>query len=258
MATEASNKAEEVKGAFDNLSNAFSHDARGAYVGDKTKQFVWVNKDGIWLMDGKTLNASFTSKRASLAGDKLIIAADQIVVANGRSGGPDEVKKGTSLYSESICLTAKDTVFLNGQTLQTLIAGNSILLNNRGLQIMPEGKSSYQTTSINDLVKMMKFVPWTTLQDDGACRVRYCVRGGMMYLDCYLAAGYSARTTTAEMPDNLLPAIEGYYPMGTETGDHTAKIWIGAAGGGNKRIYLYNNSTGYATGIISILPKSME
>ena len=258
MATEANNKAAEVKSAVDNLSNAFSHDAGGAYVGDKTKQFVWVNKDGVWLMDGKTLNASFTSKRASLAGDKLIIAADQIVVANSRSGGPDEVKKGTSLYSESIGLTAKDTVFLNGQTLQTLIAGNSILLNNRGLQIMPEGKSSYQTTSINDLAKLLKFTGWTTLQDDGACRVRYCIRGGVMYLDCYLAAGYSARTTTAEMPDNLLPAIEGYYPMGTETGDHTAKIWIGAAGGGNKRIYLYNNSNGYATGIIPILPKSME
>lgn len=258
MATEASNKAEEVKATVDNLSNAFSHDARGAYVGDKTKQFVWVNKDGVWLMDGKTLNASFTSKRASLAGDKLIIDADQIVVANSRSGVPDEVKKGTSLYSESIGLTAKDTVFLNGQTLQTLIAGNSILLNNRGLQIMPKGKSSYQTTSINDLAKLLKFTGWTTLQDDGACRVRYCLRGGMMYLDVYLAAGYSARTTTAEMPDDLLPAIEGYYPMGTETGDHTAKIWIGAAGGSNKHIYLYNNSTGYATGIIPILPKSME
>lgn len=258
MATEASNKAAEVKATVDTLSNAFSHDEGGAYVGDKTKQFVWVNKDGIWLMNGKTLNASFTSKRASLAGDKLIIAADQIVVTNSSSSSPDVVKKGTSLYSESIGLTANDTVFLHGQTLQAQIAGTNILLNNRGLGIMPEGKSSYQTTSINDLVKLLKFTGWTTLQDDGACRVRYCIRGGMLYLDCYLAAGYSARITTAEMPDNLLPAIEGYYPMGTETGDHTAKIWIGAAGSGNKRIYLYNWSSGYATGIIPILPKSME
>ena len=258
MATEASNKAAEVKATVDDMSNAFSHDARGAYVGDKTKKFILVNKDGVWLMDGKTLNASFTSKRASLAGDKLIIAADQIVVANGRSGGPDEVKKGTSLYSESIGLTAKDTVFLNGQTLQTLIAGNSILLNNRGLQIMPEGKSSYQTTSINDLVKMMKFVPWTTLQDDGACRVRYCVRGGMMYLDCYLAAGYSTYTTKAQLPDELLPAIVGYYPLGTQNGNNIAKIWVGAAGGGDGHIYFYNWSDGYATGIIPLLPKSME
>lgn len=258
MATEASNKATEVKNAVDNLSNAFSHDARGAYVGDKTKQFVWVNKDGIWLMDGKTLNASFTSKRASLAGDKLIIDADQIVVTTAASSSPDVVKKGTSLYSESIGLTANDTVFLHGRTLQAQIANTNILLNNRGLGIMLGMSGSYQTTSINDLIKLLKFIPWTTLQDDGVCRVRYCLRGGMMYLDCYLAAGHSTYITTAQMPDNLLPAIEGYYSMGTETGDHTAKIWIGAAGGGNKRIYLYNNSSGYATGIIPILPKSME
>lgn len=99
---------------------------------------------------------------------------------------------------------------------------------------------------------------WTVLQDDGNCRVRYCLRGGMLYLDCYLAAGYSEYITTAQMPDNLMPAIEGYYPMGVEKSDHTARIWIGAAGGSNKHIYLYNWSSGYATGIIPILPKSME
>lgn len=258
MATEASNKAAEVKATVDNLSNAFSHDARGAYVGDKTKQFVWVNKDGVWLMDGKTLNAYFTSKRASLAGDKLIIAADQIVVANGRSGSPDEVKKGTSLYSESIGLTAKDTVFLNGQTLQTLIAGNSILLNNRGLQIMPSGKSSYQTTSISDLVKMMKFVPWTDLVNNSSVRVRYCVRGGVMYLDCFLAGGYPTYTTTAQIPSDLLPSNAGYYPLATQKGNNTAKIWLGAAGGGDGHVYFYNYDSGYCSGIVPLIPKSLE
>lgn len=253
MATEASNKAEEVKATVDNMSNAFSHDARGAYVGDKTKQFVWVNKDGVWLMDGKTLNASFTSKRASIAGDKLIIYADQTVL----SSLPGGEKKGTLLSSDNVGFRAKDTVMLTGNQMLAMIGVNNILINDKGLQISKNFISN-NYTKIDDLIKLLKFVPWTTLQDDGVCRVRYCVRGGVMYLDCYLAAGYSARSTTAEMPDNLLPAIEGYYPMGTETGDHTAKIWIGAAGGGNKRIYLYNNSTGYATGIIPILPKSME
>lgn len=253
MATEANNKATEVKSAVDNLSNAFSHDARGAYVGDKTKKFVWVNKDGVWLMDGKTLNASFTSKRASLAGDKLIIDADQTAL----SGLPGGEKKGTLLSSDNVGFRAKDTVMLTGNQMLAMIGANNILINDKGLQISKNFISN-NYTKIDDLVKLMKFTSWTTLQDDGACRVRYCVRGGVMYLDCYLAAGYSARSTTAEMPDNLLPAIEGYYPMGTETGDHTAKIWIGAAGGGNKRIYLYNNSTGYATGIIPILPKSLE
>lgn len=99
---------------------------------------------------------------------------------------------------------------------------------------------------------------WTTLQDDGICRVRYCIRGGMMYLDCYIAAGYSARTTTAEMPKELLPAIEGYHSLGTQTGNNTAKIWIGSANGNDGHIYFYNWSSGYATGIIPILPKSME
>lgn len=99
---------------------------------------------------------------------------------------------------------------------------------------------------------------WTTLQDDGVCRVRYCIRGGMLYLDCYLAAGYSTRTTTAQMPDNLLPAIEGYYPLGTQTGNNTAKIWVGSANGNDGHIYLYNWSSGYATGIIPLLPKSLE
>ena len=99
---------------------------------------------------------------------------------------------------------------------------------------------------------------WTTLQDDVVCRVRYCIRGGMMYLDCYLAAGYSTYTTTAQMPDDLLPAIDGYYPLGTQKENNTAKIWIGAAGGGDGHIYFYNWSSGYATGIIPALPKSME
>ena len=133
-----------------------------------------------------------------------------------------------------------------------------ISLASSGLVARDRNRNREEIIALEDLAKLIKFTSWTTLQNDGACRVRYCIRGGMLYLDCYLAAGYSARITTAEMPDNLLPAIEGYYPMGTETGDHTAKIWIGAAGGGNKRIYLYNNSSGYATGIIPILPKSME
>lgn len=103
-----------------------------------------------------------------------------------------------------------------------------------------------------------KLKHWTTLQDDGTCRIRYCVRGGMMYLDCYLAAGTAYYVTQKHIPDELLPAINGYYPMGTQKENNTAKIWIGAAGGGDGRIYLYNYSSGYATGIIPILPKSLE
>ena len=263
MATEANNKATEVKATVDNLSNAFSHDARGAYVGDKQNKFVWVNKDGVWLMNGKNNLANFTDKTVSLASNKLIIRSDMDVVAYD-SGARKDVKMGTVLYSDNIGLTTNDTLFAKAQNIHLQIPGStgysSIRFMSDKLKVYPKDgqETGSGEISYKDLVKLLKFTPWTTLQDDGACRVRYCIRGGMMYLDCYLAAGYSTYITTAQMPDNLLPAIEGYYSMGTETGDHTAKIWIGAAGGNNKRIYLYNNSSGYATGIIPILPKSME
>ena len=119
-------------------------------------------------------------------------------------------------------------------------------------------KISKVDITFNDLEKLLKFTPWITLQDDGVCRIRYSIRGGMMYLDVYLAAGYSTYTTQKQLPDNLLPAIVGYYPLGTQNGNNTAKIWVGAAGGGDGHIYVYNYDKGYATGIIPLLPKSME
>ena len=253
MATEASNKAEEVKATVDNLSNAFSHDARGAYVGDKTKQFVWVNKDGVWLMDGKTLNASFTSKRASLAGDKLIIDADQTVL----SGLPGGEKKGTLLSSDNVGFRAKDTVMLTGNQMLAMIGANNILINDKGLQISKNFISN-NYTKIDDLVKLLKFVPWTDLVNNQWVRVRYCVRGGVMYLDCFMAGGYPSYTTTGQLPDELLPKYQGYHPLAVQQGNNTAKIWLGAAGGGDGHVYIYNSDSGYCSGIVPLIPKSLE
>lgn len=253
MATEASNKAEEVKATVDNLSNAFSHDARGAYVGDKTKQFVWVNKDGVWLMDGKTLNASFTSKRASLAGDKLIIDAGQTVL----SGLPGGEKKGTLLSSDNVGLNAKDTVMLAGNQMLAMIGANNILINDKGLQISKNFISN-NYTKIDDLVKLMKYVPWTDLVNNSSVRVRYCVRGGMMYLDCFLTGGYPTYTTTTQIPSDLLPSNAAYYSLGTQNSNNTAKIWLGAAGGGDGHVYFYNYDSGYCSGVVPIIPKSLE
>ena len=253
MATEASNKAAEVKSAVDNLSNAFSHDDRGAYVGDKTKQFVWVNKDGVWLMDGKTLNASFTSKRASLAGDKLIIDADQIVL----SGLPGGEKKGTLLSSDNVGFRAKDTVMLTGNQMLAMIGANNILINDKGLQISKNFISN-NYTKIDDLVKLLKFVPWTDLVNNSSVRVRYCVRGGVMYLDCFLTGGYPTYTTTAQIPSDLLPSKAAYHSLGTQNSNNTAKIWLGAAGGGDGHVYFYNYDSGYCSGVIPIIPKSLE
>lgn len=253
MATEANNKATEVKSVVDGLSNAFSHDDRGAYVGDKTKQFVWVNKDGVWLMDSKTLNASFTSKRASLAGDKLIIDADQTVL----SGLPGGEKKGTLLSSDNVGFRAKDTVMLTGNQMLAMIGANNILINDKGLQISKNFISN-NYTKIDDLVKLLKFVPWTDLVNNSSVRVRYCVRGGVMYLDCFLTGGYPTYTTTAQIPSDLLPSNAAYYSLGTQSSNNTAKIWLGAAGGGDGHVYFYNYDSGYCSGVIPIIPKSLE
>lgn len=253
MATDANNKATEVKATVDNLSNAFSHDDRGAYVGDKAKQFVWVNKDGVWLMNGKTLNASFTSKRVSLAGDKLIIDADQTVL----SGLPGGEKKGILLSSDNVGFRAKDTVMLTGNQMLAMIGANNILINDKGLQISKNFISN-NYTKIDDLIKLLKFVPWTDLVNNSSVRVRYCVRGGVMYLDCFLTGGYPTYTTTAQIPSDLLPSNAAYYSLGTQSSNNTAKIWLGAAGGGDGHVYFYNYDSGYCSGVIPIIPKSLE
>ena len=257
MATEASNKAEEVKATVDDMANAFSHDESGAHVGDKDGVHTTIDSHGMKLLKGSEELAKFEQSAVSLGGGVFNIV-------DGYNYGKNDTKV-TAVFARHLLFNSGGAFFVNAPTIkfdvsdgQNSSATKGIGLGSLGFIAGDRARGREEVIAFEDLAKLIKFTGWTTLQDDGVCRVRYCVRGGMMYLDCYLAAGYSVRTTTAEMPDNLLPAIEGYYSMGTETGDHTAKIWIGAAGGGNKRIYLYNNSSGYATGIIPILPKSME
>lgn len=257
MATEASNKAEEVKATVDDMANAFSHDARGAHVGDKDGVHTTIDSNGMKLLKGSEELAKFEQSAVSLGGGVFNIV-------DGYNYGKDDTKV-TAVFARHLLFNLGGAFYINAPVIKLEVSDGQNGNTSRGIGLASYGFVAHdkahgrgEVISFEDLAKLIKFTSWTTLQDDGACRVRYCVRGGVMYLDCYLAAGYSTRITTAELPKELLPAIEGYYPMGTQTGDHTAKIWIGAAGGSNKHIYLYNNSTGYATGIIPILPKSME
>lgn len=256
IATKAQSDASEAKSTIANLTNTFSHDADGAHVGDKAGVHTTIDRQGMKLLNGTKQLAAFDAGMVTLGGTALNIVADY---SNGRDD-----RRSTALFASDLLLKPTTSFDVEAQYTGLRITNadrmnvTAISANWNSFSVSTNNGDNKADITFNDLVKLLKVTPWVTLQDDGVCRVRYCIRGGMLYLDCYLAAGYSARITTAEMPDNLLPAIEGYYSMGTETGDHTAKIWIGAAGGGNKRIYLYNNSSGYATGIIPILPKSLE
>lgn len=257
MATEAGNKAEEVKATVDDMANAFSHDESGAHVGDKDGVHTTIDSHGMKLLKGSEELAKFEQSVVSLGGGVFNIV-------DGYNYGKDDTKV-TAVFARHLLFNSGGAFFVNAPTIRLDVSdgqnGNTakgIGLGSLGFIARDRTHGREEVIAFEDLAKLIKFTSWTTLQDDGVCRVRYCIRGGMLYLDCYLAAGYSTRTTTAQMPKELLPAIEGYHSLGTQTGNNTAKIWIGSANGNDGHIYFYNWSSGYATGIIPILPKSME
>lgn len=257
MATEANNKAAEVKNAVDDMANAFSHDEGGAHIGDKDGVHTTIDSHGMKLLKGSEELAKFEQSAVSLGGGVFNIV-------DGYNYGKDDTKV-TAVFAKHLLFNSGGAFFVNAPAIRFDVSGgqngntvNGIGLGSLGFIAYDRTHGRDEVIAFEDLAKLIKFTSWTTLQDDGVCRVRYCIRGGMLYLDCYLAAGYSTRTTTAQMPKDLLPAIEGYRPLGTQTGNNTAKIWIGSADGNDGHIYFYNWSSGYATGIIPILPKSME
>ena len=255
-AKEAKATATTAKEAVDDMQNTFSHDSEGAHVGSKTGVHTTIDRQGMKLLNGKTQMASFDAGMVTLGGTALNIVAGY---SNGRDG-----TRSTLLTCADLILRPTAGFGVEAKAMSTRLSSDdrmnttAIGANVSSLSVSVNNNASKVDITFDDLVKLLKFTPWVTLQDDGVCRVRYCLRGGMMYLDVYLAAGYATRTTTAQMPKELLPAIEGYYPLGTQTGNNTAKVWVGSANGNDGHVYLYNWSSGYATGIIPLLPKSME
>lgn len=264
LAEQAAKEAKAAKATADTtqkvveeLNNSFSHDSEGAHVGDKTGMHTTIDAQGMKLKKGNEEVASFHKDGVILASGSLRIHAGFIkdIADNSTALSSDcfdfEAETLEYHYAPRFFFRAKSHNQANNG-----VVGTDYDLGRDKLGIAsPNGVVSIDT---DNLVKLLKFTSWVTLQEDVACRVRYCVRGGMVYLDCYLAAGYSTRTTTTQMPKELLPAIGGYYPLGTQKGNNTAKIWVGSANGEDGHVYLYNWSSGYATGIIPLLPKSME
>lgn len=255
-AKEAKATATTVKEALDDMQNTFSYDSEGAHVGSKTGIHTTIDHQGMKLLNGKTQMASFDAGMVTLGGTALNIVA-------GYSNGRDDTRS-TLLTCADLLLRPTAGFGVEAKSMSARLSSDdrmnttAIGANVDGLSVSTNNNANKVDITFNDLVKLLKFTPWITLQDDGVCRIRYSIRGGMMYLDVYLAAGYSTYTTQKQLPDNLLPAIVGYHPLGTQNGNNTAKIWVGAAGGGDGHIYVYNYDKGYATGIIPLLPKSME
>nr|DAW09645.1 MAG TPA: endopeptidase tail [Caudoviricetes sp.] len=256
MATKAQSDANEVKSAVANLTNTFSHDVDGAHVGDKAGMHTTIDAQGMKLLNNQKELASFSAGIVTLGGTALNIVAGY---SNGRDDSRATVLMTSNLLIKPTNGLETEAVYMaNRLTSSDRMNTTAISANVSSLSVSTNNNAQKVNITFEQLIKLLKFTPWITLMDNGACRVRYCFRGGMAYLDCYLAAGYSTYTTTAQLPDEVLPAINGYYPLGTQTANNTAKIWVGAAGGGDGHVYFYNWSSGYATGIIPILPKSLE
>lgn len=255
MATKAQSAANEAKSTIANLTNTFSHDTDGAHVGDKAGMHTTIDAQGMKLKDGTSEFASFTKNSVKLSSGDLLINSGFI---------SDFGFNSTAISSNVIDLESKKMLFSYAPRhfFRTIESRDGRFVST-DIEITPDKIAIGSPTRSNsiysdNLAKVIEFRPWTDLVNNSSVRVRYCVRGGVMYLDCYLAAGTATYTTTGQIPDILLPTYAGYFPLGTQTGNNTAKIWLGAAGGGDGHVYFYNWSIGYCSGVIPIIPKSLE
>lgn len=247
--------ADNTQKVIEELNNSFSHDSEGAHVGSKTGMHTTINAQGMSLKKNNAEVASFSEHGVKLSSGDLRITSGFI-----RDFGYNSTAFSSSVFdfeAENMVYIDSPKVFL--RTMHKKNGG----FEGTDIDIMPDqiGVSSpHGTGSINtaDLVKLMKYIPWTDLVNNQWVRVRYCVRSGFMYLDCWMVGGYPTYTTPTQIPDNLLPAKAAYYPLATQQGNNTAKMWLGAAGGGDGHVYLYNYDSGYCSGVIPIIPKSLE
>lgn len=255
VATDADNTANEVKSTVENLTNVFTHDADGAHVGNKKAGHVTVKSNRISIFDGESPVASFEGGIISLGNDSLNI------VAGYQDNRGD---RATALMTDNILLKPTGYLMSDSQAIAAKISNSNgmhfteLSLTDSTLILFTDNRAKKESIDYTNLIKMMMFIPWTDLVNNQGVRVRYCVRSGFMYLDCWMAGGYPTYTTPTQIPDNLLPAKAAYYPLATQQGNNTAKMWLGAAGGGDGHVYLYNYDSGYCSGVVPVIPKILE
>lgn len=262
LAEQAAKEAKAAKETADNtqkvieeLNNSFSHDSEGAHVGDKLGMHTTIDALGMKLKKGNAEVASFQENGVRLASGGLVISAGFI-----RDFADNSTAISTECFdfeSRAVEYHFSPKFFFRAQTSnQGNVVNTDYDFGSDKIGISsPKGVGSINTS---DLVKLMKYMPWTDLVNNQWVRVRYCVRSGFMYLDCWMAGGYPTYTTPTQIPDNLLPAKDAYYPLATQRGNNTAKMWLGAAGGGDGHVYLYNYDSGYCSGVVPVIPKILE
>lgn len=262
LAEQAAKEAKAAKATADNtqkvveeLNNSFSHDSEGAHVGAKTGMHTTIDAQGMKLKKGNEEVASFQENGVRLASGGLVISAGFI---------RDFTDNSTAISTE--CFDFKSRVleyhyspefFFRAQTRnqgnETVGTDYDFGSDKIGIS-SPKGVGSINTA---DLVKVMRFKPYTTIIDDGKAKVSYWITAGTVFFDVYLKGGYSTYTSSVQLPDDILPKSSAYYPLATQSGNNTAKVWLDAYNGSNRRVYIYNFDVGYCTGSFSVAPSPL-
>ena len=255
MATEASNKAAEVKSTVENLTNVFTHDEHGAHVGDKKAGHVTVKSDGMSIFNGESPIASFESGIISLNNGALNI------VAGYQDNKGD---RATALMTDNLLLKPTGYLLSDSQAIAAKISNSDGMhfaelgLTDSTLTLSADNRAKKESIDYTNLVKLLKFKPWTTLVDDGKARIKYCIRAGLVIFEFYLKGGYSTYSSSTQVPADVLPAMSGYYPLACQDGNNTAKVWLDSSTGTDRHIYIYNYAQGYCFGTVTLVPNSLK
>lgn len=255
MATEASNKATEVKSTVENLTNVFTHDEHGAHVGDKKAGHVTVKSDGMSIFNGESPIASFESGIISLNNGALNI------VAGYQDNKGD---RATALMTDNLLLKPTGYLLSDSQAIAAKISNSDGMhfaelgLTDSTLTLSADNRAKKESIDYTNLVKLLKFKPWTTLVDDGKARIKYCIRAGLVIFEFYLKGGYSTHSSSTQVPADVLPAMSGYYPLACQDGNNTAKVWLDSSTGTDRHIYIYNYAQGYCFGTVTLVPDSLK
>lgn len=261
LAEQAAKEAKAAKATADNtqkvveeLNNSFSHDSEGAHVGSKTGMHTTIDAQGMKLKKGNEDVATFTEHSVKLSSGDLLITSGLV---------PDFGYNSTRLDSSVFDFEAKNMIFTYAPKLflRTTRPKNGGF-EGTDIDIMPDkiGVSSPNgVASINtaDLVKVMRFKPYITIIDDGKAKVSYWITAGTVFFDVYLKGGYSSYSSTVQLPADILPKSSGYYPLATQSGNNTAKVWLDAYNGSDRRVYIYNYDAGYCSGSFPVAPSPL-
>ena len=263
LAEQAAKEAKVAKATADNaqqaveeLNNSFSHDSEGAHVGAKTGMHTTIDAQGMKLKQGNEEVASFHRDGVSLASGSLRIHAGFIkdIADNSTALSSDcfdfESETLEYHYAPRFFFRAKSHNQANNG-----FVGTDYDLGREKLGIAsPNGVASIST---DDLVKILRFKPYTTIIDDGKAKVSYWITSGTVFFDVYLKGGYSTYTSSVQLPADILPKTSGYYPLATQSDNNAAKVWLDAYNGSDRRVYIYNYDVGYCNGSFPVAPSPL-